>query len=108
MATFVQFADGIIFEVDRPTSDAELRFSKTGDAIIAATTSFRDVLEAQIRPMAQHLVAALREVSCDEVTAEFGIKITGEAGAVFAKAGVEGSIDISLKWNRSRAADERA
>jgi hypothetical protein len=34
----------------------------------------------------------------DEVTVEFGIKFDAEAGAIIAKAGVEGSLTVELVW----------
>lgn len=34
----------------------------------------------------------------DEVEVCFGVKLTGEAGVVFSKAGSEGAFQITLKW----------
>lgn len=34
----------------------------------------------------------------DEFEVSFGVKLTGEAGVVFAKAGSEGTFQIKLKW----------
>lgn len=38
----------------------------------------------------------------DAFEVSFGIKLTGEAGVVFAKAGTEGTFQITLKWNARR------
>lgn len=36
----------------------------------------------------------------DEVTLEFGVKITGSVGAVIAKATTEGHCRVTIKWKR--------
>ncbi|WIX75180.1 CU044_2847 family protein [Amycolatopsis carbonis] len=34
---------------------------------------------------------------------KFGVKLSAEAGAVIAKTGVEGQLEIKLKWRRDGA-----
>jgi Trypsin-co-occurring domain 1 len=60
----------------------------------------------RITPAADLLLSKLRELANrpDEATIEFGVKLTGHAGAVLASAGVEANFNVSLTWRRNREA----
>ncbi len=100
MSTIIQYADGLQFEVPEEMQ-GEVRVADTGQIVLKVSRTFDEVLEHQVKPAAQKLVAILRDVSPKEIEVEFGVKITGEAGEVFTKAGVEGQFTIKLKWDRS-------
>ncbi len=42
-----------------------------------------------------------KAISPDEVEVKFGVKLTGQAGALIAKKGAEAHMEVTLKWNRS-------
>jgi hypothetical protein len=44
-----------------------------------------------------------RDARPNEYTISFGIKLNAEAGVVFAKAGSEGSFQVTLKWTSERS-----
>ena len=41
----------------------------------------------------------VKEIKPGEVEVKFGVKVTGEANWVVAKAATEGSFEITLKWS---------
>ena len=41
-----------------------------------------------------------REAAPDEVEVKFGIKVSGTANWLVAKAATEGTFEVTLKWNR--------
>ena len=45
----------------------------------------------------------VKEIKPDEIEVRFGVKVTGEASWVVAKAATEGSFEISLKWSPDSA-----
>lgn len=60
-----------------------------------------DVLVQRIRPVAQTLFSALEELNTPtEINLEFGIKLGGKTGIVFASAETECNFKIGLKWTK--------
>jgi hypothetical protein len=91
----------VIVEVDETESEAgEERAARPGE-IERADRSFQDALE-RVKPAASALAEKIRSLADppDETTMEFGIKLTGKAGAVIASAGIEANYKITLTWNR--------
>lgn len=67
-----------------------------------------DAAMGAIRHMAQR-VSGLRDsipIEFSEVQIEFGVKLDWEAGVLLAKAGSEGSISVTLTWERNDQKDE--
>jgi len=102
MKNILKSADGFYFELDSPPAGQEVRVGDAGELVVEVDETLTDVLETRVKPAAEKIVAALRQVSPKEITVEFGIKITGEAGAIFTKAGVEGHFTIKMKWDRAQ------
>jgi hypothetical protein len=48
---------------------------------------------------AKTVLAKVTEINPDEVEVKFGVKVTGEASWVIAKAATEGSFEITLTWS---------
>ena len=48
---------------------------------------------------AKAVLDKVKEIKPDEVEVKFGVKVTGEASWVVAKAATEGSFEITLKWS---------
>ena len=63
------------------------------------TVAFQSSI-ARIKPMANQLVASLREMASkpDSVEVSFGIKLSGKVGAFIASTGTEASFNVKLTW----------
>ncbi|GAB3969932.1 CU044_2847 family protein [Actinoallomurus acanthiterrae] len=80
------------------------RLSRRGDAFAKAKASFEDSLVG-VRDAAS---AALRRfqgmaVPPDEVEISFGVKLSVEGTAVIAKSGLEGQLEVKIKWQRKES-----
>ncbi len=53
---------------------------------------------------AKALLDAVRDVDPDEVAVKFGVKVSGAANWLIAKAATEGNFEITLAWKREKAA----
>jgi hypothetical protein len=101
VAAFVKYEldDGsvILFETDK--SDLVSSYSGDDDAISRGRLDerFRGIAQT-----AQQLLRSTRAVmtDVDEVTLTFGVKVSADAGFVFAKAKFEGAIDVTLTWKQ--------
>ena len=68
------------------------------DGVWEATQTFKDAL-AHVLPAAQAIVEHLKGLSPHQIEVEFGIKLSGEAGALIAKTGAEGHFQVKLAWS---------
>ncbi|NER91000.1 CU044_2847 family protein [Moorena sp. SIO3A2] len=96
-------ADGTTFlvEVEEPESRGIERVSLgSGKKVLKARQTFEEALD-QIKPVASAVITKLRDLNqpADEVEVKFGLKLTADAGAVFASVGGEVSYEITLKWS---------
>lgn len=101
-----QFAleDGTTFlvEVDQPESPAVERVAApSGQMVLKAQQTLEATLD-QIKPVAGVILTKLKQLNtpADEVEVKFGIKLTVDAGAVFASVGSEVTYEITLKWHQ--------
>jgi hypothetical protein len=87
----------VVVEIDHRPPGATL--VSRGDNLLDAGRSFEGAL-AGIRTAAESALRTFRDGSLlpDGVELEFGVKLTGEAGAVIAKSSVEGHITVKLAW----------
>jgi hypothetical protein len=106
MKRFVEFPleDGgtILVEVDEPESvRGTARVARDTKTIEKAKQTFESALD-KIKPTANAVISKLRDLhdSPDEVTVEFGLKLNGEAGVVFAAASVEANYKVTLTWKK--------
>lgn len=99
----VEVDDGVGDGVDGPEIGPA---SRAGDLIRSATTSFDGAL-ANVRAAASVTLASFRdmEVGPDEIQLEFGLKLNAQAGAVIAKTGVDGHLQVTLTWRRAAQPD---
>ena len=93
----------IVVEVDEPESGV-VRAARPGEIAVRASQTFESALE-HVKPAAGAIIAKLRGLSDppDEMTVTFGLKLTAQAGAVVAAAGVEANYMVTLRWQRERA-----
>jgi len=67
-----------------------------------ARQSFETALEG-IKPAAGAIITKLRQMADqpEQMSVEFGIKLSAEAGAVVASTGVEANFKVTLMWKRA-------
>lgn len=95
-------ADGIVLvEAEGPKAVGPTAVSRGGRVVAKATESFEAAL-AGIRPIAEGIVAQTASLATapKEVKACFGIKLSGEMGALLASTAAEAHIEITLTWER--------
>jgi len=95
--------DGTTFlvEVEQPQNQAIHRVSlPSGKQALAVQETFEAALD-KIKPVASTIISKFRDLNqpADEVEVKFGLKLTADAGAVFASVGGEVSYEITLKWS---------
>ena len=105
-AGLVRFAldDGTeaVFETTLGTHGQEELVSREEGKIPEAKERL-DVLVQRIRPVAQTLFGALQELNTpEEINLEFGIKLGGKTGIVFASAETACNFKVGLKWTNPR------
>lgn len=81
------------------------RLGKREDLIEDARTSFDKAL-SNVRGAATAALTQFRSMSQQptEVEIKFGVKLTAEAGAIIAKTGLEGTLEVTLRWKQDTAA----
>ncbi len=105
MKQLVEFplADGgsILVEVDAPEGGRLVPASRGGETVAKAQQTFEAALD-KVRPAASAIIAKLRALHDppDEIEVEFGLKMSAEAGAFIAAAGVEANYKVTLTWKR--------
>lgn len=98
----------VVVEVDEPDVERGVaKAARPGEVAERAKETFEAALE-RIRPAAATIIGKLRDLvdPPDEIEVEFGIKLTAEAGAVLASAGVEANYRVTLTWKRTEQQKE--
>jgi hypothetical protein len=99
MPIIAKYPDDIQVEIE-PTVEFEQRVSRGARGTIEVAENFSTGF-AKVLPALQNVITQLQTVTPDQIEVECGIKMTGEAGAVIAKTGVEGNFRVTLKWDRT-------
>jgi len=66
--------------------------------VLEAGRRLTDAL-ASVREAAGQSISVLRSLSPDALELEFGVKLTGEAGAIIARTAAEGHFTVKLSWS---------
>jgi len=92
----------ILVEVDGIEPAIRVRGSTPMQIAEKATQTFESSLE-RIKPAAAAIISNLRKMADqpEQVSVEFGIKLSAEAGVVLATTGVEANFKVTLLWKRS-------
>ena len=98
-------SDGTTFlmEVEEPESKAIQKVGlPSGKQVLKAQQTFEEALD-KIKPVASAIITKLRDLNqpADDVEVKFGLKLTADAGAIFASVGGEVSYEITLKWSNN-------
>ncbi len=91
----------IVVEVDEEPPAGAVRASRSDEVVDRAQETFEAAL-SMVRPAAEVLVARLRDLSDQpsEVSVEFGVKLSAEAGAIIAETGAEANFRVTLSWTQ--------
>lgn len=92
----------ILVEVDvLDTEEGILKTSRNGEVITKAHKKFEEVME-KVKPAASVIIAKLRSLhdSPDEIEVQFGLKLSADAGAFVASAGIEANYAVTLRWKK--------
>lgn len=92
----------ITVEVDDPLAARTMRGGDRGAELVERSgRTLEDSLGA-IAPALQEVLDKLRGVSSElsQIEVELGLKLTGEAGMVVAKAGAEANFRVLVRWQR--------
>ena len=89
------------FEVESASDSGTKLAGRTSRKLVEeAKDSFDDMLKV-VEPVTKKLVDRMRTgltKDASEVEVKFGLKLTADAGVVFASAGGEVNFEITLKW----------
>ena len=104
MKRLVEFPleDGTSILVEVEGDEAEegiVKASRGSKTVIKAQRTFEEAMD-KIKPAASVIIAKIRSLhdAPDEVEVEFGLKLSAEAGAYVASAGVEANYTVTIKW----------
>lgn len=89
----------IVVEVDDPVGGV-VKTGRPGKIVGEATQSLEAAL-GSVGPAAKSVLAKLREAGPAEITVEFGLRLTAEAGAVITKTSGECNMTVQLRWSRA-------
>ena len=92
----------ILLEVDEPERPGAKPVSRRpGEMAVKAQKTFEQALdEINLQPMLNAIKKKFNEMeeSADEIEVKFGIKLSGQAGAIITVGG-EASYEITMRWD---------
>lgn len=88
----------VVFETD-DIADGSVELTARGDSDIPRAEQRLSAVLRQIRPVAEAVLGALEGFNRpQEIHLEFGVKLGGKAGIIFASAESECNFTIGLTW----------
>ena len=109
MGELVRFTleDGgsVVAELDH-VSGGVVEAANASDVVARAAASFESALEG-VRRAAAATLSRMSDLPQrpDEVTIEFGIQLDAEVGALIARTGAQGHLQVQLTWHRDQPED---
>lgn len=107
MTNLIEFPleDGTTILVESNVSEPEVGLLDAGrqeQVIARATQTFEQALD-RVKPAASAIIQKIRSLhdAPDEVEVEFGLKLSADAGAFVASAGIDANYAVTLKWKKS-------
>jgi len=96
----------IVVEVDELAGARTMRGGDRGAGLVEQSGRTLEESLGAIVPALREVIDKLRNVSGElsEIEVELGLKLTGEAGMVVAKAGAEANFRVLLRWQRPEEA----
>lgn len=87
----------VVVEMDHAPGGV-VKAGRAGQIVGEAAQSLEAALES-VAPVAQSVLAKLRPARPQEITVEFGVMLTAEAGAVITKAASGCHLKVTLRWD---------
>jgi hypothetical protein len=109
LSTIVEFplesGGTVLVDVDEMARGGAVRRGIAPSELITRADETVEAAFARVKPAAAALVADLRSVADppDQIEVTFGIRLSGEVGAVIAKTAAEANFSVSLRWSRPKA-----
>jgi Trypsin-co-occurring domain 1 len=88
----------IVVEMDHAQAGV-VKAGRPGQIVGKAAQTLEAALES-VTPAVQSVLASLRQAGPREITVEFGLTLTAEAGVVIAKAASGCHLTVTLRWKR--------
>src|SRR5205823_6372910 len=103
MTDLVEFSlgdgDTVVVEIDEPVGERGLsRAARRGDGLVVESGKRFDQVTRVVRPAAEVVLSALRDLSPSMVVVEFGVKMSFSAGAVIAASSGDANFKITCTW----------
>jgi hypothetical protein len=95
----------VLVDVDEPPRGGAVRRGGVAPSeLIARADQTVEAAFARVQPAAAALVEELRAVADppDAIEVTFGIRLSGEVGAVIAKTAAEANFSVCLRWSRPK------
>ncbi|MBX2814102.1 MAG: hypothetical protein KTR25_19995 [Myxococcales bacterium] len=88
-------------EINQLPTEALEGIASMNPTVERTHTTFEQATQ-NIRPIADSLLASLTslDVSPDEVTIDFGVRFTGDAGVILASVSTQASCTVRLTWRK--------
>jgi hypothetical protein len=101
--------DGPIMRGGR-TGPPTMRGLRGREPLMESATQTLEASVAKVVPALRAVLGELRSISGDltQIELDVGLKLTGEAGMVLARAGTEANFQVHLTWMRTRDGDSKA
>jgi hypothetical protein len=92
----------VFVEVDEVRSDGALRRGLGPTELISKADATVEAAFARVKPAAVALVQGLRDLvdAPDEIQVSFGIRLSGEVGAVIAKTSADANFEVVMRWHK--------
>jgi inner membrane protein involved in colicin E2 resistance len=92
----------ITVEVDEPFGARTMRGGDRGSELVQRGSRTLEESLKTIAPALHEVLNELRGVSSElsQIEVELGLKLTGEAGMVIARAGAEANFRVLVRWQR--------
>jgi len=98
VAVPLEHGGAIVVEMDDAQAGV-VKAGRAGQIVGQAAQTLEAALES-VAPAAQSILAKLRQAHPREITVEFGLTLTGEAGAVIAKTTSGCHLKVTLHWEQ--------
>lgn len=102
-----ELADGGAVLVEVAENDGVVQVGQRGEILRTVGKTFEEAL-SHVRDAAVSALVQFQSMAHkpDEVEITFGVKLDAEVGAVIAKTGVEGQLEVKLTWKAPRHAPQ--
>ena len=96
----------ILVEVAEPVLGGLAPVCRTTATIVKAQSTLSEAV-GKVRPIAESIINNLSSVTTrpDEISVEFGLKLSSNAGAVLATVGMECNYVIKMTWKKDSMSD---